>query len=91
MKSRKIICPGLGRTGTTTLAECLNTFGYRTREVEGHWYLVKIEEGIMRFDPESLSTTETYQAFVDSPVALVYRDLLEAFPGSMIIVFSTRA
>jgi hypothetical protein len=80
-----IVCPGFGRTGTTSLADAVSTLGWRTREVEGHWYLVRREGDRLVFDPD-LAETARYDAFLDSPVPLVYRQLLDLVSNSVIIV-----
>jgi hypothetical protein len=81
----KVICPGFGRTGTTSLAQALAILGWRTREVEGHWYLVRRQGDRLVFRPDRASAAG-YDALLDSPVPIVYRRLLDLFPHSVLIV-----
>lgn len=81
----KIICPGFGRTGTTTLAQCLNFLGFNTLEVEGHWYLANRVDGRLIFNGD-IERANKYGAFLDSPIPLFYKDLLSLFPNSCVIL-----
>lgn len=86
----KIVCPGFGRTGTTSLADALGRLGWRTREVEGHWNLVRLEAGRLRFNPD-LGQLMQFDAFLDSPVPLVYRQLIDVFPTGVAVIVTTRS
>ena len=81
----KIICPGFGRTGTTSLAQALNMLGFRTEEVKGHWYLVKLVGRRLIYQP-SYDIASEYSAYLDSPIPLIYQDLVNTYPNSLVIL-----
>lgn len=86
-KPFKIIGPGLGRTGTTSLSQALNILGFHNNEVVGEWYLTKWRDGRLVFDPDR-DIACRFDAYLDSPVPLVYKELVQLFPGSKIILTS---
>ena len=78
---------GLQRTGTSSFCKALNILGIPTLELYGAWFLVKLRDGRLEFDP---SVNHTYfQGYADSPVPLYYRELDAMFPGSR-FVYTTR-
>ena len=78
---QKIFGIGLSRTGTTSLTEALRMLGYRA---------VHCPLSIVSFNGHGLqlntSVVERYDAFTDSPVARVYRELDVAYPGSKFVL-----
>lgn len=84
-QSLKVVCPGFGRTGTTSLAQALNILEIRAQEVQGHWNLIRSEDGQLTFNPDTRELVD-YDAYVDSPVPLIYKDLLKMFPDAKVIL-----
>jgi len=93
----KIIGVGFGRTGTASLYAALNQLGfpcYHMFEVlhnkanKGHldfWLQVARSEPGARQDWEKLFSDQ-YTAAVDNPACVVWRELLEAYPGAKVIL-----
>ena len=81
----KVFGIGLSRTGTTSLTEALRTLGYRA--VHCPLSILSIRRGALEL---STDIVERYDAFTDSPVARMYRELDQAYPGSKFIL-TTRA
>jgi hypothetical protein len=83
----KVFGIGLNKTGTTTLAQCLQHFGYRhassnlelTRMVGRHEL-----EPVLRF-------AEDFDSFEDWPWPLIYRELDARFPGSRFVLTVRRS
>ena len=77
----KVFGIGLSRTGTTSLTEALRALGYKT---------VHCPLSIVAFNGSELklntAIVEQFDAFTDSPVARVYRELDQAYPGSKFIL-----
>jgi hypothetical protein len=72
---------GLSRTGTTSLTEALRILGYKA---------VHCPLSIVAFNGKGLKLSTDivaqFDAFTDSPVACVYRELDQAFPGSKFVL-----
>ena len=77
----KVFGIGLSRTGTTSLTEALRVLGYRA---------VHCPLSIVAFNGNGLKLStdivKQFDAFTDSPVARVYRELDQAFPGSKFVL-----
>ena len=77
----KVFGIGLSRTGTTSLTEALRALGYKA---------VHCPLSIVAFNGNGLklntAIVEQFDAFTDSPVARVYRELDQAYPGSKFIL-----
>lgn len=77
----KIFGIGLSRTGTTSLTEALRLLGYAA---------VHCPLSIVSFNGKGLKLSTKvvgrFDAFTDSPVARMYRELDDAFPGSKFIL-----
>jgi hypothetical protein len=77
----KVFGIGLSRTGTTSLTEALRALGYKT---------VHCPLSIVAFDGHGLKLNtkivEQFDAFTDSPVARMYRELDRAYPGSKFVL-----
>ena len=77
----KIFGIGLSRTGTTSLTEALRLLGYKA--VHCPLSLVSLHgQGLTL----SHDVIRRFDAFTDSPVACMYRELDETFPGSKFIL-----
>jgi hypothetical protein len=78
----KVFGIGLSRTGTTSLTEALRMLGYRA---------VHCPLSIVTFDARGGlrlkgDVVARFDAFTDTPVARVYRELDQSFPGSKFIL-----
>jgi hypothetical protein len=77
----KVFGIGLSRTGTTSLTEALRLLGYSA---------VHCPLSIVAFNGEGLKLSTDiigrFDAFTDSPVARMYKELDEAYPGSKFIL-----
>ena len=77
----KVFGIGLSRTGTTSLTEALRALGYKA---------VHCPLSIVAFNGSGLklntAIVDQFDAFTDSPVARVYRELDQAYPGSKFIL-----
>lgn len=77
----KVFGIGLSRTGTTSLTEALRILGYRA---------VHCPLSIVAFNGKGLKLSTDivtrFDAFTDSPVARMYRELDQAFPGSKFVL-----
>lgn len=83
----KVFGIGLNKTGTTTLAQCLQHFGYR--HATSNLELTRLVE---RNDIEPvLRFAEAYDSFEDWPWPLIYRQLDERFPGSKFILTTRKS
>jgi hypothetical protein len=79
----KLICPGLSRTGTRTLAEALTILGYPV----AHWEPERLRDLILaRTSDPDFRRYDDVQAILDLPASLFYRELLSAYPGSRVIL-----
>jgi hypothetical protein len=87
-QKQKIFGIGLSRTGTTTLTLALRRLGYsachfphdRTTQRE----LLRYCEAPSL--PLQFSAADKHDAVLDTPVAMIYRELFEAYPGSRFIL-----
>jgi hypothetical protein len=77
----KVFGIGLSRTGTTSLTEALRMLGYKA---------VHCPLSIVAFNGKGLKLStdivKQFDAFTDSPVARVYRELDQTFPGSKFVL-----
>src|SRR5262245_22430107 len=81
----KVFGIGLSRTGTTSLTEALRTLGYRA--VHCPLSLLALNGNGLELNKR---VVDRFDAFTDTPVARVYRELDEEFPRSKFIL-TTRA
>jgi hypothetical protein len=72
----KIFGIGLSRTGTTSLHYAVTILGYRSRH-----YVPELFEGLAQFD-----SLNNYQAFFDTPVPAMYRELSKKYPKALFIL-----
>ena len=88
----KVICAGLGKTGTTSLASALRVLGYTGYKVydfpehfEEHtdeWLAIYRGEKT----PDFVSMYDGVDGVTDLPAALWYEEILEAFPDAKVIL-----
>ena len=75
---------GLQRTGTSSFRRALNVLGISTLELAGAWFLVRLRDGKLVFEPH---TNQSYfQGFADSPVPPFFREIDAMFPGSKFVL-----
>jgi len=75
MRKTKIFGIGLQRTGTTSLFEALNTLGIRSAP-----------HGIPLYYDINDPILHKYDAFMDNPIPLLYKQLDQQIPGSKFIL-----
>lgn len=86
--SPKVWGIGLQRTGTSSFRRALNLLGITTLEHSGAWFLVRLRDGRLVFEPRANQTY--FQGFADSPVPLFFREIDSMFPGSKFILTTRR-
>lgn len=78
----KVIGVGCPKTGTTTLGDCLSILGFT-----GAWFDEALfREVVQGRTQRALEHAAHYDALVDLPWSMLYRELDEAFPGSRFIL-----
>jgi hypothetical protein len=86
----KIICAGLGRTGTLSLTEALQILGYKPYHYidfnhASAWE--KLAEGSCSADDViDLIVQDGYDAVLENPTCDIYRDFIKRFPDAKIIL-----
>jgi hypothetical protein len=79
----KIFCLGLSKTATTSLADALTILGYKT----AHWTYTR---HVLRYTSEGIDINfdkfKDYDAFADTPIARIYKELDKKYPGSKFIL-----
>ena len=85
----KVICAGLSKTGTKSLAQALRLLGYTVFDAPEHyslhfqqWRSILIDNG----SPDFLSMYRDVDAVTDLPANLFYREILAAFPDAKVIL-----
>ena len=76
----KIICIGLGKTGTTSFASAMKILGYRHKS-QGHGYAFENQYYFMM-----LPTLYRFDSFDDFPWPFVYKFIHKKFPSSKFIL-----
>lgn len=74
-ENSKIFGIGLSRTGTTSLHNALKLLGFKSKHFPFQLY-----------NSDDYSILKEYEAFVDSPIPLIYKELDDMFPGSKFIL-----
>ena len=87
----KVVCAGLNKTGTKSLAEALRVLGYKVYDYEeqtldylDHW--IKVFNG----DTPEATIKLVYHnadAVVDYPGLYFWEEVLDTFPGTKVILF----
>jgi hypothetical protein len=79
----KIFGIGLNKTGTTTLAECLQVLGYQHTS----YSLEFLKQFVLRQNmTEIFKVADKYDSFEDWPWPLMYQQLDKQYPGSKFIL-----
>ena len=84
----KVLCAGLAKTGTKSLAEALRILGYEVEDVydqyEKHWkeWEVILSKG---YSTENIRKMfENVEATTDAPAYMIWEDIHRAFPESKV-------
>jgi hypothetical protein len=86
----KVICAGLGRTGTLSLTEALEILGYKPYHYidfnhASAWE--KLAEGSYSADDViDLIVQDGYDAVLENPTCDIYRDFMRRFPDAKVIL-----
>ncbi|KAI8889111.1 hypothetical protein K501DRAFT_239453 [Backusella circina FSU 941] len=92
MAPLQIISPGLGRTGTDSLRTALEILGYKTMHHKNFVYDSTLDPDLFlkahcnREDADWDKVYEKYDAAVDLPTWLWYKDLMKKYPDAKIIL-----
>lgn len=87
MFSRKVICVGFQKTGTSSLGQALERLGYRVGGYHDFRHLAKSATlDIEQLRREVLETARMYDAVQDTPYPIFYRDLDRAFPDTKFVL-----
>ena len=85
----KVICAGLSKTGTTSLASALRVLGYKVHDLPEHiqehadeWLAIYRGEKT----PDFVSMYDGVDGVTDLPAAFWYEEILEAFPEAKVIL-----
>ena len=85
----KVICAGLMKTGTKSLAKALRELGFSVYDVEEHvsfhlqpWHAILVEAK----EPDFLSMYRDVDAVTDVPANAFYEEILKAFPDAKVIL-----
>ncbi len=82
-KINKIFGIGLNRTGSSSLTDALNILGYRAK----HWnYTITIIEYVDGKLTVDYSKVDKFDAFTDTPIARIYKELDIRYPDSKFIL-----
>lgn len=81
MNSAKVFGVGLSKTGTTSLTRALESLGYRTNHFP--FFALRYRGTGLQMDFRKI---DRWDACTDSPIALFFRELDQAFPGSKFIL-----
>ena len=85
----KVICAGIGKTGTTSLAKALKILGLNVYEYQEHC-TCHMNEWLNLFDhgniPDFKLMYQDVDACVDSPPNMFYEEILQAFPDAKVIL-----
>lgn len=84
----KVICAGLGKTGTKSLAKALRTLGYTVFDWEEQ-QLDFLDHWVDVFNGSKPDVTLVYRdadAAVDFPCPVFFEEILEAFPEAKVIL-----
>jgi hypothetical protein len=91
-KGIRLVCAGLGRTGTLSLTEALVTLGYKPYHYIdfGHarqWSDLAAGNG--KSSPDTIIDTivgDGYDAVLENPTCEIYTDILKRFPNAKVIL-----
>ncbi len=88
---QKVFCIGLGKTGTSSLAKALELMGFhvgrRLKIFQKHFPNLDLIEAINSKNYEPIvEITQKFDAFVDNPWPLLYRELYNKYPNAKFIL-----
>lgn len=82
VRSTKIVCVGLPKTGTTSLGYCFRRLGFKHR---GYDMDLAVQVKRNQLGP-AIKEAEKYEALEDWPWFLIYKELDRRFPGSKFVL-----
>ncbi len=79
----KLVCPGLSRTGSRSLARALSLLGFKTC----HWQPKRLSDIILgtTSNPDFRRYNDVH-AILDLPASLFYQELIDVYPDSLVIL-----
>ena len=84
----KVICAGLSKTGTKSMAKALRILGYNVYDFEEH-FKFHGQEWLDVYEtdkaPDFYSMYKDVDAVTDGPPNVFFAEILEAFPDSKVI------
>lgn len=85
----KVICAGLSKTGTKSLANALRVLGYKVYDFPEH-VDIHADDWLAMYSgektPDFVSMYEGVDAVTDLPAAYWYEEILQAFPDAKVIL-----
>ncbi|XP_020904004.1 uncharacterized protein LOC110242367 [Exaiptasia diaphana] len=84
----KIICAGLSKTGTKSLAKALRILGFVVHDFEEH-FMWHMSEYIQALNGDMLDFTAMYSqvdAVTDTPACLLWKELSQTFPDAKVVL-----
>ena len=85
----KIICAGLPKTGTTSMAKALEILGFKVYDWKEH-VTIHVDEWLDIYlkgkTPDFASMYKDVDAVTDHPAGFWYEEILQAFPDAMVIL-----
>ncbi|XP_078361787.1 uncharacterized protein LOC144646134 [Oculina patagonica] len=85
----KVICAGLSKTGTQSLAKALRILGHTVRDYQHHKYTDTDEWIGLYYDgkePDYASMYEHVDAVIGLPTSFWYEEILKVFPEAKVIL-----
>jgi len=88
----KVICAGLPKTGTKSLASALRTLGYNVHDIEEHWkyhldeYLQALEDLEGKHMPDFAAMYADVDAVTDTPACYFWKEIFDAFPDAKVVL-----
>lgn len=81
-KASKIVCVGVGRTGSTSMGKAFKILGYKTTGCNSHFWRNMVYN---RYLEDIYETIDHYDAFHDRPWRSLYKYIDQKFPGSKFV------
>jgi hypothetical protein len=84
----KVICAGLPKTGTKSLASALRTLGYSVHDNDEQWtyhmdeYIPALESKEM---PDFAAMYANVDAVTDIPACFFFEEIFQAFPNAKVV------
>ncbi|KXJ22345.1 hypothetical protein AC249_AIPGENE23080 [Exaiptasia diaphana] len=84
----KIICAGLSKTGTKSLAKALRLLGFVVHDIEEHlmWYMSEYIQALNGDTPDFTAMYSQVDAVTDAPALRFWKELSQAFPDAKVVL-----